>query len=121
MSPTSGTAILLTDRANEDEIGVIEFHPNGHLLFRVLDKGLHVYALKSVEQILKENGLEEPLYKKYAQMLETQKELSLETLEKEARFYAGILNNLTPPLVIGGKSIEATTAHFSRRDPEAAE
>ena len=112
-----GIGILLTDRSNDDQVAMIEFTPVGLLRFQTIAEGVHVFALKPIEGILSENGLKVPLYKKHASLLRRGK-LPLEILEREAEFYADVLNHQQPPLSIGGKTIKATMVQFSTQSPK---
>jgi hypothetical protein len=55
---------------------------------------VHVTALNAVIHLLEENGLQEPLYKKYEDVLKQTSTLSEELLQKEAEHYAGVINQL---------------------------
>jgi hypothetical protein len=113
---STSIVILLTDVANGDGVAEIEFNPRGILVFRVVSKGLNVFALKPVERILKESGFSEPLRKKYAKLLEGREELPADILEHEANFYAGVLNSRNPPLTIAGRSVKAEVVRYSGED-----
>jgi hypothetical protein len=70
---------------------------------------------------LKENGLNEPLYVKHAEILKEQKEIPAATLEQEANFYAEVVNRQEPPLMIAERPVKADAGHFKiqERDPAA--
>lgn len=104
--------ILLTTEDGKKQIGIIEFSPTGMLIFHVIGEGLHVFALKPVEKCLKENGLEMPLYVKYANLLKQQRELPPDIIEKEAVYYTEVLNRLEPPVTIREQKIKAVVMRY---------
>ncbi len=106
--------ILLTaEDDGKKQIGIVEFDPTGMLAFNVIQKGLHVFALKPVESCLKENGLEVPLYVKYASLLKQRHEIPQAILEKEANYYAEVLNRVEPLITIGEQKIMAAVVRYS--------
>jgi hypothetical protein len=115
MDSISGIGLLLSEKHSGKQIGMIEFTPSGVLVFHVIQQGLHVFALKPIERILMENGLQEPLYVKYADLLKRQSELPSDILEQEASFYAEVLNQLEPPPQVRGKTIQAAMVHFKMK------
>jgi hypothetical protein len=66
---------------------------------------LHVYALKPIDQLLKERWNKEPLYVKHAQRLDENSNLPDEILVKEASSCAEFLNSLESPLMVGSYTV----------------
>jgi len=77
------------------------------LIYHMIQKELHVFALKAVERCFKENGLDVPLYVKYDNLLKQQHEIPIAILEKEANYYAEVLNRVEPPVTVGERKIKA--------------
>lgn len=99
--------VLLTDRTTEEQVGVIVFNASGMLGYHSLKRGLHVFALKPIEQFLKQNGFDQPLYVKYAAQMNEQQELPAEVLAQEATVYAQLIHQANPPLSVGGHLLAA--------------
>lgn len=104
---TEHTAVLLTDRATEQQVGLIVFAPSGMLVFRMIKKGLHVFALKPIERFLKQHGLDQPLYVKYADQMDAKQELPPEILLQESPACADAINRADPPRSVGGHTLAA--------------
>jgi hypothetical protein len=107
-----GILLTTTEEAGKKQVGIIEFDPTGVLVFHMIQKGLHVFALKPVERLLEENGLEMPLYVKYDNLLKQQHEISQAILEKEASYHADILNRIEPPVTVGDQKIIAEVVRY---------
>jgi hypothetical protein len=97
-------------RDSGKRIGVIEFLPEGVLIFRVTAEDLFPTALRPVEQFLKKSNLQLPLYRKYEKFLTQRGGLPIEVLEQEAALVAGIINQNN--LRVAEKVIEAKVVHF---------
>jgi hypothetical protein len=106
-------AILLTTVASQEQVAVIELDPSGMLVFRVIRKGLHVFALKPLERLLRQHVFPEPLYVKHAQVLREQSRLPLAILEQEARACADVLNRLEQPLSMAGQPVKAEVVQYT--------
>ena len=98
---------MLTDRTSDEQVGVIIFDASGMLGYHSMKKGLHVFALKPIEQFLKQNGFDQPLYVKHADKLDSQQQLPTETLQQEAATCADQINHANPPRVVGGHTLTA--------------
>jgi len=99
--------ILIRERATGRELGVIFFEPDGMLITRAFEGGVHVRALGAVVKAMEGLGLDVPLYRKYAEELKAAPALPADILEREAAHYAEALNRLDPPLELGGVEIKA--------------
>lgn len=118
MGSASQIGILLREDKSGNEIGLIEFTPSGSLKLHYY-QGRDVFALKPIERLLLENGLgEEPLYVKYAQVLNREPELPPMILKQEASFYADFLNEKVPRCQVRGKAVVASVAHYVEEDSE---
>lgn len=113
---TEQIAILLTDRTTEEQVGVIEFNAAGMLGYHALKRGLHVFALKPIEQFLKQHGFDQPLYVKYAAQMNAQQELPAEVLELEATAYAQLIQQANPPPSVGGHPLAARVVRVTPRE-----
>jgi hypothetical protein len=109
---------LLSEETSGKEVGLIEFTPSGFLALHYY-QGPDVFALKPIERLLIEHGLgEEPLYVKYAQVLNQEPELPPTILKKEATFYSDFVNGLVPRCKVRGKTVRASVAHYRVPDNE---
>jgi hypothetical protein len=89
---TSNIGVLLKSKESGEQIGVLKFEPDGMLMCQMIKSGLHVFALRSVMQILKEKA-PLPVYEKYASQKDEKGHLPREILRKEAESYAKIIND----------------------------
>ncbi len=105
--------LLLKEEKSGKELGLIEFDPTGMLVTRGFAGEVHVIALNAVVHLLEENGLQEPLYKKYEDVLKQQSSLSEELLQREAEHYAGVINRLVPAPQINGREYRASAVRYS--------
>ncbi len=117
MALASQIGILLNEEESGVEVGWIEFTSSGVLALHYF-QGRDVFALKPIERLLIENGLEEPLYVKYAELLEREPELPPRILKQEASQYADFLNRLVPPCKVRGKTVRASVAQYMEPDTE---
>lgn len=118
MASASQIGILLSEAKSGKEVGFIEFTPSGVLALHYF-QGRDVFALKPIERLLIENGLgKEPLYVKYAELLEREPELPPRILKQEASYYADFLNQVEPPGMVRGKTVKATVANYLEQDSE---
>lgn len=106
--------LMLTEETGGKELGLIEFDPSGMLLLHGFQGGVHVNALKAVVSLLEKNVLQEPLYKKYAEILKQQGSLSVDILLKEAESSAEVINNLVPVPQINGVNYRAISVRSSQ-------
>jgi hypothetical protein len=105
MADKSEIAILLINRNNEEQLGLIVFKPSGMLGYQNIQNRMPWFALRSVQAFLERNGLTKSLYVKHAQHLDERDELPPDILEQEAHNYAKVINEKEPPLSIGAKNI----------------
>ena len=103
--------ILLCQRDSDRQIGLIEFRPEGVLEFHILRSGLHVFALKPVERVLRE-FYQEPLYRKYAALIKRKGRLSIAILKREAMSGAAVLNRAKPTLSIRNTHVRARVVQY---------
>lgn len=89
---SSHIGILILERESGRQVGLIEFQRSGMLGFQVLQRGLHVFALKPIEGVLSETAFGEPLYVKYAALLKRRDGLGRTVLLREARRGANAIN-----------------------------
>jgi hypothetical protein len=106
--------LLLTEIGSGRDLGLIEFDSSGILILRAFKDGVHVNALHAVIRLLEKNGLDEPIYKKYGDILKEKQWLPVEILEKEAAFYADVLNKMFPPPCLDGRNYRASTVRYPR-------
>lgn len=107
--PVSKLGVLLKSKESGEQIGVLEFDPSGMLMCQMIKSGLHVFALRSVMQILKEEA-PLPVYKKYEDQKDGNGHIPRETLRKEAASYAKILNEAE--MEISGIPVTATVEEW---------
>ena len=72
----------------------------------MIKEGLHVFAFRPIDHLLNEWD-KEPLYIKYAKLLEEKSKLPDEILMKEANSCANFLNYLESPLKLGSYTVKA--------------
>ena len=113
MPDTSEIGVLLVDKASSAPVGLIKFDSSGVLVYQSIKRGLYIFAFKPINQLLSEQWLREPLYKKHARLLDENKMLPEEVLEQEADSCAEFLNTLESPLTLGGTAVEAQVLHLS--------
>jgi hypothetical protein len=107
MATTSEIGVLLMDKASGAQIGFIKFDSSGMLIYQASKSGMHIFAFKPIDRLLKEQWNREPLYKKHASALSENKKLPDEILEQEANHCANILNSLESPLMLGAYHVTA--------------
>jgi hypothetical protein len=103
--------VLLVDKDSGAQIGFIRFDPSGLLVYQTMMAGMHVFAFKSIDRILNEQWIKEPLYKKHASLLDENKKLPEGVLEQEASACADFLNSLASPPVLGSHAVKAQMTH----------
>jgi hypothetical protein len=116
MTDTEEIGVLLLDPVSAAQIGFIQFDPSGMLIYRVIQPGLNVNALRPIHQKLAEEWIKEPLYEKHASLLDENKKLPETTLEEEAKSCTDFLNHLDEPLRLGGTIVEAQVVSVRRRN-----
>ena len=107
MPDTSEIGVLLVDKASSAPVGLIKFDSSGVLVYQSIKRGLYIFAFKPINQLLSEQWLREPLYKKHARLLDENKMLPEEVLEREADSCAEFLNSLKSPPMLGGSTVRA--------------
>jgi hypothetical protein len=107
MPDTSEIGVLLVDKGSSAPVGLIKFDASGVLVYQSIKTGLHVFAFKPINKLLSEHWMKEPLYKKHARLLDENKMLPEEVLEREADSCAEFLNSLESPLTLGGSAVKA--------------
>jgi hypothetical protein len=113
MPPASKIGVLLRDQTSGEPIGIIEFNPSGMMISHIIQKGLHVFALKSVQRFLNEQVVTVPLYTKHEHLLKDKTSLPVDILEQEASLCADALNRSEQPLTVGKHTVKAETVHYS--------
>lgn len=107
MATTSEIGVLFLDKASGAQIGFIKFHSSGILVYQIIRSGMHIFAFKPMDRLLNEQWIKEPLYKKYAKLLNENSKLPDEILEQEANHCADFLNSLESPLLLGTYHVKA--------------
>jgi hypothetical protein len=107
MTTTTEVGVLLVDRASGEQIGYIEFDPRGALVYHKMKPEMHVYAFKGIDQLLREEWKNQPLYIKHAKLMDENKKLPFEILEQEAHSCADFLNSLESPPNMGRYLVKA--------------
>jgi len=107
MPDTLEIGVLLVDKASRAPVGLIKFDSSGVLVYQSIKRGLYVFAFKPINKLLSEQWLKEPLYKKHARLLDENKMLPEEVLEREADSCAAFLNSLESPLTLGDSTVKA--------------
>jgi len=102
--------VLLVDKASGAQIGFIKFDSSGMLVYQMIKTGMHVFAFKPIDLLLNQ-WIKKPLYKKHAKLLKENSKLPDEILEQEANSCADFLNSLESPLKLGGYAIKAQMVH----------
>lgn len=106
----SEIGVLFIDTASGAQIGFIKFDSSGMLVYQMIKTGMHVFAFKPID-LLMNQWIKEPLYKKHAKLLKENSKLPDEIREQEANSCADFLNSLESPLKLGGYSVKAQTVH----------
>jgi len=104
------TGILLTWRYSGKRVGIIEIHPQGILIYRVIAKELFQSALEPVEKYIRIYCIKTPLIKKYTKLLDQRGELPHELLQQEALIITTSINEGF--INVGGHSIEARMVDY---------
>jgi hypothetical protein len=102
----STTGVLFMDKASGAQIGFIKFDSSGMLVYQMIKTGMHVFAFKPIDLLLNQ-WIKEPLYKKHAKLLEEKSKIPDEILVQEANSCSDFLNSLESPLKLGGYSVKA--------------
>ena len=68
--------VLFVDKVSGSQIGFIQFNSSGVLGYKMIKEGLHVFAFKPIDHLLNEWD-KEPLYVKYAKLLEEKSKLPM--------------------------------------------
>jgi hypothetical protein len=110
--PISKLGVLLKSKESGEQIGILEFDPSGMLICQMIKKGLPVFALRSVMQILKEKA-PLPIYKKYETRKDERGHLPREILRTEAASYAKIINDAE--MEIGGIAVIASVEEWQEK------
>ncbi len=106
----SEIGVLFIDTASGAQIGFIKFDSSGMLVYQMIKTGMHVFAFKPID-LLMNQWIKEPLYKKHAKLLKENSKLPDEIREQEANSCADFLNSLESPLKLGGYSVKAQMVH----------
>jgi hypothetical protein len=96
--PISKLGVLLKSKGSGEQVAVIEFEPDGMLINSMIKPGLHVYALRSVMNLLEEKGFQ-PLYLKHKALKDEAGNLPKEILREEAKACAKIFNDAEMTIV----------------------
>jgi hypothetical protein len=106
---TSKIGVLLTSKESGEQVAVIEFEPDGMLINSMIKPGLHVYALRSVMNLLGEKGFQ-PLYIKHKALKDEAGNLPREVLREEAESCSKILNDAE--VTVGGIPVNASMVEW---------
>jgi hypothetical protein len=107
MASKTEIGVLLVDKASGEQIGFIEFDSRGIFAYHIIKKGMHVFGLKGIDRLLREEWATQPLYKKHAALLDGNSKLSDEILKQEAKSCADFLNSQESPPMVGGYVVTA--------------
>ena len=110
--PVSKLGVLLKSKESGEQIGILAFDPSGMLMCQMIKSGLHVFALRSVMQILKEKA-PLPIYRKYEDQKDEKGHLPREILLSEAASYAKFINDAE--MEIGGIPVTATVEEWQEQ------
>ena len=102
--------ILLTNRVDNVSTGMVILDNSGMMIYRILKKGLHPYAMKSIQQFFNDKYEGEPLYKKYASQLSTNGKIPDDILWSEAIEISKVMN--THGVSVAAKSVMAKAVKF---------
>jgi len=105
----SKLGVLLKSKESGEQIGVIEFEPDGMLICSIIKKGLHVFSLRSVMNLLDEKD-PQPLYKKYEAQKDEKGCLPSDILRAEAEVCAKMIN--VAELNIAGIPVDASVVEW---------
>lgn len=108
----SKTGVLLRSKESGEQVGVIEFEPDGMLICSIIKPGLHVFAIRSVTNLLDEKE-SQPLYKKYEARKDDAGNLPREILRSEAYAYAKIINDAE--MEVGGIPVIASVEEWQEQ------
>ena len=93
--------VLIMRKDNAEPLGVLELDPSGMLITAAFEGGANPYALGKFA-----NGLlDQPIYKKYAEVLAQAKALSPEVVVAETEHTANLING--QEMTLGGMPILA--------------
>ncbi len=95
--------ILISDKETHEQLAVLELDPSGMLVSSSLTKKIHPYSLRSFV-----NLIDQPIYKKYAEVLAREKVLPLELMMTETQLIADLIN--AQSMTLSGATIVASTA-----------
>ena len=110
MPGSSEIGVVLVDKVSRTPVGLIKFDGSGVLVYQSIQAGLQVFAFHPIHKLLSEQWLKQPLYKKHARLLDENKMLPEEVLEREADSCAAFLNSLDGPLTLGNSKVKAKVA-----------
>ena len=108
-------AVLILDQKTSEHLAVLELKPSGMLVTSTFRGGIHPYALKPLVDAL----LDEPIYKKYADVLERDRVLPLELMRFETDRLAGLINDRS--LTLGGMLVSACAVEREDSGDEGTE
>ena len=110
--PVSKLGVLLKSKESGEQIGILAFDPSGMLMCQMIKSGLHVFALRSVMQILKEKA-PLPIYRKYEDQKDEKGNLPRDILLSEAASYAKFINEAET--TIGGIPVIASVEEWQEQ------
>lgn len=109
---TEKLGVLLKSKDSGEQIGVLEFSPDGMLICSIIKPGLHVFSLKSVIKILDEKD-PRPLHKKYEAQRDENGNLPREILRSEAEACAKMINDAE--MKIAGIPVDANVVEWQEK------
>ena len=96
--------VLISNKVTGELLAVLELDPSGMLITSSFTTRIHPYALGKIVVRL----LDQPIYKKYADMLARGKVLSPKLMKIETQCIADLINGQA--MTLGGVSVVASSA-----------
>ena len=95
--------VLISNKRTGEPLAVLELDPSGMLITSSFSKGIHPYSLGKIAGRL----LDQPIYKKYADVLARGKLLSTKLMKAETQCIADLINGKA--MTLGGVSVVASS------------
>jgi hypothetical protein len=102
----SKIGVFILNKETDERLGILEFDPTGVLVASVVKHGPHPFALKQFVSLL-----DQPLYKKHADVISRDKALPRDLLITESQALAAQINGESRTLA--GVQILAKSAEFT--------
>ena len=101
--PLTQYGVLISDKGTGEQLAVLELNPSGVLVAGSFTKSVHPYSLRKIVDLI-----DQPIYKKYADVLVRDKALSPELMRFETQHLAELINNHS--MTLCGVPILATSS-----------